>query len=107
MGFVRSEKVEEREPLAIRSKPSAIAQSTIPEATALRACNNAVEPVEQLLLTFMIGICVQSSGLLAVFSPCVLKIPESCLVDTERADQQCYLRRHSRMQRTELHRMLC
>lgn len=68
MGLVRSEKVEEREPLAIRSKPSAIAQSTMPEATALRACNKAVEPVEQLLLTLIIGIynCVRLSWKLAV-----------------------------------------
>ena len=44
------------EPRAIRSKPRAIAQSTIPDPTAIRACNKAVEPVEQLLLTLMTGI---------------------------------------------------
>lgn len=40
----------------MRSKPRAIAQSTRPDATARRACNKAVEPVEQLLLTLMTGI---------------------------------------------------
>ena len=50
------------EPFSIFSKPSASAHSTIPYCTAWRARNSALEPVEQLLWTLMIGIPVIPSS---------------------------------------------
>jgi hypothetical protein len=49
-------------PGVICSKPSASAQSTAPLATAWRARNSAVEPVEQLLLTLTTGMPVMPTS---------------------------------------------
>ncbi len=50
------------EPGCIFSKPSAIAQSTMPPRMACAARKSAVEPVEQLLLTLTIGMPVMPSS---------------------------------------------
>jgi hypothetical protein len=44
------------------SKPSASTQSAAPLATAWRARNSAVEPVEQLLLTLTTGMPVMPTS---------------------------------------------
>ncbi|MCY1312777.1 hypothetical protein D9M70_632280 [compost metagenome] len=51
----RSLNTEPRAPGCICSKPRARAHSTAPLSTAWRARNSALEPVEQLLLTFTTG----------------------------------------------------
>ena len=53
-GFVRSSKWEPREPGCIFSNPKARVQSARPPLINWVACMRAVEPVEQLLLTWNI-----------------------------------------------------
>lgn len=55
-GLARSVQCDFKEPRSIRSKPRAMAQSTTPLSTRIRAWYKAVDPVEQLLLTLIIGI---------------------------------------------------
>ena len=50
------------EPRSIFSKPIASAQLARPPLIALRASSNALEPVEQLLLTFSTGMPVRPSS---------------------------------------------
>ena len=50
------------DPFCIRSKPSASTQSARPPLTSWRAMNSAVDPVEQLLLTFVTGMPVSPSS---------------------------------------------
>ena len=50
------------EPRSIFSNPIASAQSTRPPLIAWRASISALEPVEQLLLTFSTGIPVRPSS---------------------------------------------
>jgi hypothetical protein len=59
--LVRSVYLTPSEPFSIFSKPIASAQSASPPRIAWRAMNNAVEPVEQLLLTLTTGIPVSPS----------------------------------------------
>ena len=58
---VRSVYFMPSEPRSIFSKPTASAQSTRPPLTAWRARYNALEPVEQLLLTLTTGMPVRPS----------------------------------------------
>ena len=62
VGCSRSRKVGISEPFFIFSKPSASAQSTTPPFTSWRAMKSAVDPVEQLLFTFVIGMPVSPSS---------------------------------------------
>jgi hypothetical protein len=57
-GLERSSKNVFKEPVNILSKPKASTQSAYPVWIAFAARYKAVEPVEQLLLTLMIGIPV-------------------------------------------------
>ena len=61
MGFVRSVNFEPSEPRSIFSKPTASTQSARPPRTNWRARYSALEPVEQLLLTFTTGTPVSPS----------------------------------------------
>jgi hypothetical protein len=54
-----------RDPVFIFSKPSAMAQSARPAPIARAVSHRAVEPVEQLLLTLVIGIPVSPSSYMA------------------------------------------
>ena len=56
IGLVRSVHLLPSAPFSICSKPTASTQSESPPATACRARNSAVEPVEQLLLTLTTGM---------------------------------------------------
>lgn len=62
IGCSRSSKVDPSEPGFIFSKPSASTQSARPPRIASAARYSAVEPVEQLLLTFTTGIPVMPSS---------------------------------------------
>ena len=57
--LVRSVYFTPSEPFSIFSKPTASAHSASPPRTAWRASHRALEPVEQLLLTFITGIPVR------------------------------------------------
>ncbi|MCY1419665.1 hypothetical protein D9M71_352580 [compost metagenome] len=58
----RSSQLDFSEPGRICSKPRASTQSAWPLSTAARARYSAVEPVEQLLLTLMIGMPVRPTS---------------------------------------------
>ena len=56
--FVRSVYLTPSDPFSIFSKPIASAHSARPPRTASRASHSALDPVEQLLLTFITGMPV-------------------------------------------------